>query len=275
MTIHFACTMCGKCCHDLRLPLAVDEAIDWLTPGGDVQILCDAIPWPSEPPANDALAQHRRRRSFAARSGALPLRVTVTLVAAFAGACPHLRADMSCGAYESRPRVCRIYPAELNPSHALDPSMKACPPEAWAVDGPLLLRAGRIVDHDTAALIAQSRSADVLDRQAKILVCVMLGIRSAALANEGFAVYSPPRERLLQALQASAFDGLTDDLASALSPFSWHLVTNRSASLTTLRSLNAHASAVTEAEATANHTYHGFFEDDICAPSPGADRSAV
>jgi hypothetical protein len=53
MDIDFDCTMCGKCCHDLRLPLTVTEAIAWLERGNDVQILCEALPWPEEPPAEN------------------------------------------------------------------------------------------------------------------------------------------------------------------------------------------------------------------------------
>ncbi|WP_338000302.1 hypothetical protein [Burkholderia gladioli] len=44
MTVHFSCTMCGRCCHDLRLPLSIDEALAWLARGGEVQLFCDAIP---------------------------------------------------------------------------------------------------------------------------------------------------------------------------------------------------------------------------------------
>ena len=115
MDIDFECTMCGKCCHDLRLPLTVTEAVAWLERGNNVQILCEALPWPEEPPAENRLATHKRRRSFASMSGSLPTRVLVTLAAVYAGPCPNLRPDMRCAIYEQRPLVCRIYPAEINP----------------------------------------------------------------------------------------------------------------------------------------------------------------
>ncbi|WP_227747057.1 hypothetical protein [Paraburkholderia franconis] len=73
----------------------------------------------------------------------------------------------ACSAHDQRPRVCRIYPVEINPFVPLDPSAKACPSDAWSGTHPLLMRAGRLVDPDTAALIAQSREADRRDRVGK------------------------------------------------------------------------------------------------------------
>jgi len=252
--------MCGRCCHDLRLPLAVDEARAWLARGGDVQLFCDAIVWPQEPPAGDGLAQHRRRRSFAASSGALPVRVSVTLVAAFDGACPHLRADMACGAYDERPRVCRIYPAEVNPFVTLDPAAKACPADAWSEAKPPLMREGRLVDAQTAALVARSREADERDRIAKSYLCALLGYDAAALANEGFAVYAPPRARLAAALQAAQQASEPLDNPEPRSPYPWRFVTNRATTLATLQSVGATASLVAQPQdAEAVPAYLGFF----------------
>jgi len=264
MPIHFACTMCGRCCHDLRLPLAIDEALDWMERGGDVQLFCDAIVWPQEPPQADALAQHRRRRSFAAHSGTLPVRVTVTLVAAFAGPCPNLRPDMSCGAYDRRPRVCRIYPVEVNPFVPLDPAAKACPSEAWSDAGPVLMHAGRIANADTAALIAQSHEADERDRVAKTRLCALLGYDTAALANEGFAVYAPTRLRLVAALrEAQAAGGSLDDVQPR-SSHPWHFTTNRSTTLATLQSIGASARQENSSPDLAHTSgYLGFFDDEI------------
>jgi len=85
MDVDFECTMCGKRCHDLRLPLAVTEAVAWLERGNDVQILCDASPWLEGQPEDNLQAAHRRRRSFAEMSGSLPMRVVVILAGAYAG----------------------------------------------------------------------------------------------------------------------------------------------------------------------------------------------
>jgi hypothetical protein len=86
-------------------------------------------------------------------SGTIPIRVSVILAAGFEGACPHLRPDMRCGNYDARPRVCRIYPAEISPNVALAPANKACPPETWSDDQPILMREGAPADRDLASLI--------------------------------------------------------------------------------------------------------------------------
>jgi hypothetical protein len=83
--LHFGCTRCGKCCHDLKLPLTVAEATLWLAEGSEVQIICEAVPWATEPGADDLAAAHRRRRSFPTLSGALPTRISVILAANFSG----------------------------------------------------------------------------------------------------------------------------------------------------------------------------------------------
>lgn len=253
MDINFECTMCGKCCHDLKLPLSVDEALVWLERGGDVQFLCEAVPWPDEPAADNLLAQHKRRRSFAASSGELPARIVVILAAAFDGACPHLQSNMSCGVYEQRPNVCRIYPAEINPFIELKPELKACPPEAWSADKPLLMKAQRIVDAEMAALIAQSRAADAGDVGTKAHACAYLEINTAALANEGWAVYSPPRERSLAALKRARD---TVD-ASETSP-QWNVASNRRETVETLTSIGALGVLYSTADAQA-FDYLGFF----------------
>ena len=88
MNIHFDCTMCGKCCHNLKLPLSIAEARSWLRRGGDVELLCDATPAIAEPDDDDAAARSVWQRSFAGTSSALPVRICVTLVAAFEGRLP-------------------------------------------------------------------------------------------------------------------------------------------------------------------------------------------
>jgi Fe-S-cluster containining protein len=232
MDINFECTMCGKCCHDLKLPLSVDEALVWLERGGDVQFLCEAVPWPDEPPADNLQAQHKRRRSFAASSGELPVRVVVVLAASFEGACPHLQANMSCGVYEQRPIVCRIYPAEINPFIELKPELKECPPEAWASDKPLLMSAQRIVDPQTFALIAKSRAADVSDAPIKARACADLAIAALKRACEN----RDADEDVLQ----------------------WKVVSNRRETVDTLTSIGATGVHYVKTDAPA-FDYLGFF----------------
>jgi Fe-S-cluster containining protein len=237
-TLRFACTQCGKCCHDLRLPLSIDEAIVWLRDGGEVKIFCEAIPWPDEPPADNLQARHKKGRSFPAHSGELPVRIVATLVASFDGPCPHLQADLRCGAYEWRPRTCRIYPAEANPFIALNPAGKLCPPEAWGADKPVFLIGETLADAGLAHTIAQSREWDVKDLDAKAQVCAALSISTAALANEGYAIHSPAREALLDALKAARV-APRESTAGYAEPMEWGLVSNRSTTRNVLGEIGA------------------------------------
>jgi Fe-S-cluster containining protein len=103
--IDFNCTMCGKCCHNLRLPLTVGEARAWLERGDDVDVLCEAIPWPVEPDANNVEAHYRRERSAPTLSGSLPTRILIVLAGSFAGPCPNL-ARATCVASMTTARSC-------------------------------------------------------------------------------------------------------------------------------------------------------------------------
>ena len=255
MDMDFDCTMCGKCCHNLRLPLTVSEAIAWLKRGHDVQLFVEALPWPEEPPEDNLVAAHKRRRSFAATSGSLPVRVVVVIVAAFDGPCPNLLEDMRCGAYESRPLVCRIYPAEINPFISMDPAQKACPPEAWTGASSPLLRQGQIVDAQIAALVAESRNTDAADVWAKAALCTTLGISSAALSNEGFVVHTPDRSSLLSALESA-------QMVKTATASSWQFVSNRSETANALDSVDAVVSRTSAWEAEGA-TFLGFFPDDV------------
>jgi Fe-S-cluster containining protein len=227
--LHFGCTQCGKCCHNLKLPLTVSEATAWLAEGSEVQIICDAVPWAAEPAADDRQAAHRRRRSFATLSGALPTRVSVILAANFSGACPNLQADMRCAIYERRPLVCRNYPVEVNPFIQLDPAKKACPPEAWMDDQPLLLRDGRVMSDLIRQNTQLARDTDALDVEVKRRLCSALNLNSAALANEGFVVYSPERAGLLTALRHA-----TDERDDQALQTDWRFISNRSDTIASL-----------------------------------------
>ena len=202
MDIHFKCTECGRCCRDTKIPLTVAEAIVWLNRGHDVQLLCEASPWPSA--LDDApRAAHFKGRSFAVLSGSLPTRVVIMLVANVIGRCPNLLPNGLCGVYKDRPLVCRIYPAEINPFVELSRENKLCPPEAWTSDRPLLQRKGSLTDEVTQRNIELSRSADCQDAQLKRRLCVALNIADTALVHEAVLVYSPTPAALLSALTLS------------------------------------------------------------------------
>lgn len=241
MDIHFSCTLCGKCCHDLKLPLTIAEATRWLTDGNDVQVICEAVPWPAEPAAEDLQAAHRRRRSFPTSSGSMPTRVIVILAASFAGACPYLQSDMKCSMYPTRPLVCRIYPAEINPFIALVPANTACPPDAWATHAPLLQRKGRLMDAGIRDLIQESRDTDMREVDAKQRLCATLRLSDTAMAAEGFVVHSPGRSEMLAALSRSL------EHPDASPPGIWRFISNQAATVDALGSLGASCTLVSAA----------------------------
>ncbi|MDR0244148.1 MAG: YkgJ family cysteine cluster protein [Burkholderia sp.] len=254
LDIDFACTGCGACCRDLRIPLTLDEAIAWLQRGGHVELLCDAMPWPVEPEPDDAFAAYKRARSTPAMSGSLPVRITAVLAASHAGPCPNLRDDLRCGIYDARPLVCRIYPAEVNPFVALMPGGKQCPPDAWQ-HAPLL-RGGTLVDAATRENIARSRAASEAETPLRARLCAALGIDTAAVANEGFVVHAPPAAILLGALTNLR----APSPAEAGDATEWTLVSNRTPTVETLVSVGA--SSVHAGHGTAPHArYLGFHPD--------------
>ncbi len=231
---HFDCTGCGKCCTDLRLPLTFPEAVLWIERGGQVDLLCEALPWPVEPAADNAYAAYKRRRTFAASSGELPIRVGMTLAATFSGPCPNLGKDLRCGIYAQRPLVCRVYPAEINPFFALKPEFKLCPQEAWQAPTPFALD-GVLVDAVTRDAIDASRRADEGSVEMKRALCERLGLDQAAVANEGFVIVTPERTRLLEALIEVQNDACAPDTSER----SWTFVSNRRATVDTLIQVGA------------------------------------
>jgi Fe-S-cluster containining protein len=190
-------------------------------------------------------------------SGPLPIRVIVNPVASFDGPCPHLLPDARCGAYLERPRVCRIYPAEINPFVELTPQAKACPPEAWGADMPVFSAAGQIVDATTRELIAASRAADAQDVPLKQQLCSELGIAQAALANEGFLIYSFKPDTLLAAIER-----LSESAGTPPQTVAWQFVSNRRATVDTLVSIEA-GCTVPAALADTGIRYMEFFASDL------------
>jgi Fe-S-cluster containining protein len=245
MDIHFSCTQCGKCCRDIKIPLTVAEAMKWLNRGYEVQLLCEASPWP-EALDGDPRAAHFKRRSFAVMSGSMPTRVVVMLVANVVGACPNLLSNMRCGIYEDRPLVCRIYPAEINPFVALKRENKACPPEAWTEDHPLLQRGEVLTDHVMSRDIEMSRAADILDADLKYRLCLALNVAHTALVHEAVLVYSPSAQTLLSALSfATATDSWQEPAAQ------WRFVSDQQQTLETLAKSGGDALHLRGAEAAS------------------------
>lgn len=223
----FACTKCGRCCHGHNLPLTWDEAVCWLEDGGKVEVYCEADVWPIDP-VDHLRAAHRRRRSFPALCGQLEVRVTAILVAAITGPCRNLAENLTCRIYDRRPLVCRIYPAEISPSIQLQPSQKACPPEAWDSREPL-------VTSDLQTLIERSRQTDQDDAPQKSLLCRQLRMNVAAITGEGFVTYSPESDLLLQALRNIR----SANLKPPATPYPWRLLSPKTESVNQLFSNGA------------------------------------
>jgi len=219
---HFSCTRCGKCCRDTKIPLSIAEAAKWLNRGHQVQLICEASPWPEDANDEDPRADHFKRRSFAVMSGSMPTRVVAMLVANITGACPNLAADMLCGIYDDRPLVCRIYPAEVNPLLALNPEKKLCPPEAWTTDKPPFQRNGNVISGELVRDIETLRQADALDAKRKSRLCAALNVADAGLVHEAVLVYSPAPDALLAALTLATHG---NDVESV--PAQWRFVSER------------------------------------------------
>ena len=199
--LHFGCTACGRCCHDLRLRLSIDEALRWLDRGGAVEIWCDALPAAADFATPD-MADYRES-AFAGRSGSLDIVVGLLIVATFTGPCPNLLPDMRCGDYAERPNICRIYPAETLPGRAPHPTDKRCPPEAWsAAQPPMFDGAGATADAVTRLAIAGAQAARRNETADKARLASLLGIDTAALRHEGFTAWRPTASDLRAALLA-------------------------------------------------------------------------
>ena len=192
-----------------------------------MDVYCEADVWAADP-VDHVRAAHRQRRSFPALCGKIEVRVTTVLVAAMDGPCGNLSEDLTCRIYERRPLVCRIYPAEINPLIQLQPSQKACPPEAWDSCEPL-------VTSDVQILIERSRQTDQDDAPQKNLLCRQLRINVAAITGEGFVSYSPESNVLLQALRNIR----SANLRPSATPYPWRLFSPRAESANQLFSTGA------------------------------------
>jgi Fe-S-cluster containining protein len=234
--LNFSCTQCGKCCHKTKVSLTVQESLDWLQDGHPVQVICEASLWPPPLAPEDPKHAHFKRRSFAATSGSIGMRVIAILAADVPGACPHLLPDMRCGIYERRPLVCRIYPVEINPFVELKVENKACPAEAWAPEFPLLQRDGRVVSEVIRQDIQRSRDTDARDVGVKSALCAVLRVAETALTREGLLVYSPSAGELRHALAFAV------ENAGAEAPdTAWRFVTDRPETLERLATAGADA----------------------------------
>jgi len=92
-----------------------------------------------------------------------------------------------------------------------------------------LLRDGRLVDDVIRRDVQQSRDTDANDAAVKRRLCASLNVDWAALADEGFVVYSPERLVLLAALERAVTD---IDVAPSDAP--WQFASNRADTIDSL-----------------------------------------
>lgn len=205
--LRFACTGCGKCCTGHHVPLTLAEARQWALSAGQVIVLIEGFL--ADGPGMPAdQREHVLRRSHPVACGKGQLRVSVTFAAFNPGRCRHLDADDLCSIYDSRPLVCRIYPAEINPHLPLRPQNKDCPPEAWE-QGPVLIHGSLPQDERLRALIEASRQADREDIAGKVAICQALGMTTSALKGNGFTAWLPDMTAFATVLEQApqAVDG--------------------------------------------------------------------
>lgn len=126
-SIRFACTGCGKCCTGHHVPLTLAESRQWAASGGQVVVLIEGfiIDGPGMPADQ---RDHVLRRSHPVHCGTGELRVSITFAAFNPGRCRNLDANDLCTIYDTRPLVCRIYPAEINPHLPLRRKTKTAHP---------------------------------------------------------------------------------------------------------------------------------------------------
>ncbi len=226
--------------------MTVAEALDWLEDRRDLQVLCEATPWLEEPAGENAQGQYRRRRSFEALSGSLPIRIVVILTANLAGACPNLGPDDLCRIHVRRPLVCCIYPTEVNPFAALNPANKSCPAEAWGKHLPLLQRDGQLVDPRGIEDLRRARDAGEADVGVKRRLCARLGISDAAIVNEGFCAITVDRETLQRELRLAAAQSCEE-----LPARDWRLVSDRAKTVAALSAVNARSELARNVDGSA------------------------
>ena len=134
----------------------------------------------------------------------------------------------------------------------LEPAKKCCPPEAWTDDQPLIQRDGELIDPRVREDVQRWRDADGSGAHIMRRLCAALQLDTAAVADEGFLVYSPDAAVLSTALAAALPD--CDD--GTPSP-PWRFVTNRAQTLASLAARGALCSLAGEI-GNARFEYLGF-----------------
>ena len=206
----FNCTQCGKCCHNLNIPLSIEEAKAWLLSGHQLKILTEAIPWVNDTPLTEDVLIRKKTMTFAGSSGDLSIRVLMTFVGFFKDACPNLDSNYNCKIYDTRPLTCRIYPFEMNPKIKLDPTKKLCPSEAWESTSNQKTSISNhkivIIDQATQKDIEEIYTQSVTDAEIKGAICNELGIKTCSLSNNGYLFHLVDQHKLLSTIEKLTTD---------------------------------------------------------------------
>jgi len=243
MDTAFNCTQCGKCCHNLHIPLSVREAHEWLSRGHKIKILTEAIPWVKGYSSTDEVLMRKESMTFEGVSGELSIRVMVTLVGYFSDGCPNLDLNQNCTIYESRPLTCRIYPFEMNPKIILDPNNKLCPSEAWQ-----LVKSNQkpsnqlfLIDLQTKNNINKIYADSIQDVRLKELLCISLEIKACSLSNNGYLFHHVDQLKLLEIINKITSNP-NSSIKDTEKSIDWMIYSLSTKTLEDLNALGSHAS---------------------------------
>jgi len=245
MSTAFSCTQCGQCCHNLHIPLTINEAKDWLKKGNKLKILIEAVPWVNEVETTNSVLLRKSSMTFEGTSGALSIRVLVTLVGFFTGGCPNLDINQNCSIYESRPLTCRIYPFEMNPKITLNPANKLCPPEAWIHSKSEVenkdVESVYMIDSVTKSNIERIYTTSVLEVRNKERICNALDLQTCALSNDGYLFHLVDQFKVLNVI--NEITQSADNVAVENKKFTdWHIYTKNPRALNDISSIGGRGS---------------------------------
>ena len=165
----------------------MSETVDWLSAGDPVQLICEASAWldPLVDRSRIRKRAHFRRRSFAANSGSMEVRVIAILVANVPEGCPNLLPDMRYAASASGGPWCAAFirRRSIRSSSWKVGEQGLSARRRGAVNSPLLQRDGRVVSDVIRQDIQRSRDTDVLEVSVKRRLCAALQVADAAVTR--------------------------------------------------------------------------------------------
>jgi hypothetical protein len=153
-TLNFTCTVCGRCCHG-SFAVRVDEALRLAT----TVPLTLGIAFTAGPSKNPSPPQAQAERRYIIRyitggNRVIWLFTTISTLNHPDQRCAFLKEDNLCGLHgEQKPLRCRtmpLFPGTDPTKGVMETTTQKCPPEA--LSGPPLVRSGRVVNPNYAAL---------------------------------------------------------------------------------------------------------------------------